>query len=71
MHIVKPEFVSIKEIAVIFSADASTIRRAIKKGYLVAIRLGSGPRSPYRISLKQIEAIHESIIKELANKVVR
>ncbi len=63
-----PEFVTIKEAAVIFSVHPITIRRAIIKGFLIAIRIGNGPRSPYRISRKSIEAIHESIIKDLASK---
>ncbi len=63
-----PEFLTIKESAVIFSVHPITIRRAIKKGFLIAIRIGNGPRSPYRISRKSIEAIHESIIKNLSAK---
>lgn len=62
------EFLSIKETAAIFHVHASTIRRAIKQGFLIAIRIGMGPKSPYRISKKSIEAIHISIIKDLAQK---
>ena len=62
------EFLTIKETAVIFSVHQTTIRRALKKGFLIAIRLGNGPRSPYRLSRKSIEAIHSSIIKNLADK---
>ena len=62
------EFLSIKEVAVIFSVHEITIRRAIKKGYLIGIRIGEGKKSPYRISKKSIEAIHQSIIMELARK---
>lgn len=63
-----PEFVTIKEAAVIFSVHPITIRRAVHKGFLIAIRVGNGPRSPYRISRKSIEKIHDSIIKNLATK---
>lgn len=62
------EFLSIKETATVFGVHENTIRRAVKKGFLVAIRIGAGPKSPYRISKKEIEAIHTSIIKDLANK---
>ena len=62
------EFLTIKETAVIFSVHPITIRRAISKGFLIAIRIGAGPRSPYRISRKSIEKIHESIIKDVASK---
>ena len=56
------EFLSIKEVAVIFSVHQVTIRRAIRKGYIIAVRIGEGKRSPYRISKKSIEEIHKSII---------
>ncbi len=62
------EFYSIKEVAIIFAVHPITIRRAIKRGYLVTIRVGAGKRSPYRISRKSIEAIHDSMLKELASK---
>jgi len=62
------EFYSIKELAVVLNVHSNTIRRAIKKGHLIAIRIGDGRRSPYRISKKSIEAIHQSILKDMANK---
>lgn len=57
------EFYSIKEIAVILSVSPKTIRRAIKKKLLPSIRIGEGPRSPYRISKQVVEAIHEKFLK--------
>lgn len=65
------EFLSIKETAVIFGVHQNTIRRAVKKGFLIAIRVGGGNKSPYRISKKEIEAIHTSIIKNLAGKAAK
>lgn len=65
---INSEFLSIKETAIIFSVHESTIRRAIKKGFLLAIRIGNNPKSPYRISRKSIEAIHSSIISQLSKK---
>lgn len=56
------EFLTIKEVAVIFSCHPNTIRRAIKLGYIVGIRLGKSKRSPYRISRRSLDAIHTSII---------
>jgi len=64
------EFLSIKEAAVIFSVNQTTIRRAIRKGLIIAIKIGDGPRSPYRISKKSIENIHETIIS-LHEKISR
>ncbi len=63
------EFYSIKETAVIFGVHENTIRKAVKKGHLIGIRISDAKKSPYRISKKEIEAIHASIIKDLATKV--
>lgn len=68
----EPEFYSIKETAVIFGVNEVTIRRAIKMGFIIAIRIGNSKKSPYRISRKSIEAIHASIIlkhQQLAKKL--
>lgn len=62
------EFYSIKEVACIFSVNEVTIRRAIRKGWIIAIRVGDSKKSPYRISKKSIEAIHASIIFQYAQK---
>ncbi len=63
------EFYSIKETAVIFGVHENTIRKAVRKGQLIGIRISDAKKSPYRISKKEIEAIHSSIIKDLAGKV--
>lgn len=52
------EFLSIKEVASIFGVSELTIRRAIKKSLIAAIRIGDGNKSPYRISKKIIDEIH-------------
>jgi DeoR/GlpR family transcriptional regulator of sugar metabolism len=62
MKIMQSEFLSIKELAVIFSVNQITIRRAIQKGLIIAIKIGDGKRSPYRISKKSIQHIHDTII---------
>jgi len=65
----QPEFLSIKETAVIFAVHENTIRKAIRMGFIVAIRIGNCKKSPYRISKKTIEKIHIAMIQELAKKV--
>lgn len=65
---IKKEFLSIKELAVIFSVDESTIRRAVKRGWIIAIRIGDGPRSPYRISMRTLDDIHETMVLLHRNK---
>lgn len=62
------EFLSIKEVAQIFAVNELTIRRAVNKGHISAIRIGNGKKSPYRISRKCIEAIHRGLLHELMKK---
>ncbi|HZY25503.1 MAG TPA: helix-turn-helix domain-containing protein [Bacteroidales bacterium] len=62
------EFLSANETCQIFGIHKNTLYIWIKKRFLVALRIGDKPKSPYRISRKSIEAIHESIIKDLASK---
>ena len=62
------EFFSIKELAVVFAVNEMTIRRAIKKGYIAAMRIGPGKRSPYRISKKTLEAMHNSALMHYLKK---
>ncbi len=62
------EFLSIKETAVIFAVHEITIRRAISKGFIEAIKIGEGKRSPYRISKRSIHEIHECILKNMVKK---
>lgn len=54
------EFYSIKEVAVIFGVNEMTIRRAIHKGFIPAIRIGDKKKSPYRISRNLIDSIHRN-----------
>ena len=56
------EFLSIKEAAAIFGVSELTIRRAIRKNLIIAIRIGDGKKSPYRISKKIIDDIHQGQI---------
>lgn len=67
-YVTDAEFLSIKEVAAIFAVNQMTIRRAIKKGHLIAIRIGNSPKSPYRISKKSIEAIHDNLLMLLFMK---
>lgn len=66
MQMIEIEFLSIKEVAVIFGVHPITIRRAIAKGWIKAIRMSDKKKSPYRISKKLIDSIHkEQIFKHL------
>lgn len=63
------EFLSIKEVAVIFSVHEVTVRRAIQKGYIPYLRVGKGKKSAYRISKKFIESIHTESLRPFLKKI--
>lgn len=64
-HLPPQEFLTIEETASIFKVHPNTIRKAIRDGYIIALRIGNGPKSPYRISKKSVELIHHSILKKM------
>lgn len=66
---IQSEFLSIKEAAIIFAVHENTIRKAIRMGFIAAIRIGNCKKSPYRISKKTIDKIHIAMIQDLAKKV--
>lgn len=66
---IESEFYSIKETAIVFAVHENTIRKAIRMGFISAIRIGNGKKSPYRISKKTIDKIHVAMIQELSKKV--
>lgn len=48
-EIMEKEFYTIKEFAIKLDVSTHTIRRSIKKGRIIAFRVGLGDRSHYRI----------------------
>ena len=62
------EFLSIREVSEIFSIHINTVYTWIESGFIIAIRLGNKPKSPFRISRKAIDEIHKSILREMASK---
>lgn len=64
------EFLSIKEFANKAKAHPNTIRRAIKKGRIAAINIGTGKRKTYRIAESETNRIALLDLKELVDEMV-
>lgn len=62
------EFLTIQETAKVLNIHPNTLYSAIKKGYIIGIRIGNGSKSPYRISIKSIEAIHAAMLAKFMTK---
>lgn len=66
------DFLSIKEFAAKVGVHPMTIRRAIKRGRITAIKIGGNKYSCYRIAKSEIERIAlfdlEEIVREMVEK---
>jgi excisionase family DNA binding protein len=65
------EFFTIKEFSDKLKVHPSTVRRAIKKGRIQAIRAGSGNRPLYRIPYSEIERIALFDLQEIVKKMIQ
>lgn len=63
-------FYSIKEFAEKLSVSTDTIRRSIKKGHILAFRIGSSSRSHLRIPHSEITRIATFDLKKVIKKMV-
>lgn len=64
-------FFTIKEFSEKLKIHPSTVRRAIKKGRIQAIKAGSGNRPLYRIPCSEIDRIALFDLKEMMKKIIQ
>ena len=66
------EFLTIEEFSILLRVHPQTVRRAIKKGRIHALRIGIGVRSSFRIPRSEIQRIAlfdlEIIVNQLIDK---
>jgi excisionase family DNA binding protein len=69
-EVMSDEYISVKEFAVKMRLHYNTVIRAIKSGRLNAVRIGSGKKAAYRISLSEINRIALFDLEELVSKII-
>ena len=67
----KPKFYCVKEFALELGVHPNTIRRAIKKGKISALKLGQGKRTIYRIPYSEAARMMEFDLAEYIEMEVR
>lgn len=63
-----PDFLSIKEFAALIGVHSDTVRRSIKRGRIVAIKVGGGKRSIYRIPKSETQRLALCDLEEIIEK---
>jgi len=70
-----PDFMTIKEFAVLIRVHPNTVRRSIRKGRISAFRIGEGDRSGFRIARSEANRLSvvdlEKIVKRLMQEKVK
>jgi len=64
------DFYTVKEFAAKIGVHHNTVRRALKSGRICGFRVGSGNRSPYRISKSEVNRIHLFDMEEMIERII-
>lgn len=71
----KPDFLTIKEFALMIRVHPNTVRRSISKGRISAFRIGEGDRSGFRIARSEANRLSvvdlEKIVRRLVEEKVK
>lgn len=65
-----PDFLSIKEFALLIRVHENTIRRGIKTGRISAFRVGIGKKSVYRIPRTEINRMAFEDLEKVINLLI-
>ena len=64
------DFYNIKEFSIKLEVHPNTVYNSIKKGHIIAFRIGSGKRSSFRIPHTEITRMAEFNLEEIIQKEV-
>lgn len=65
-----PDFLTIKEFALLIRVHPNTVRRAIRKGRISAFRIGEGSHSGFRIARAEINRLSFIDLEKIVSRLV-
>ena len=66
----RKDFYSVKEFAERMDIHPNTVYKAIKSGHISAFRVGSGPKSSFRIPESEIHRMAMMCMDEVIEKII-
>ena len=66
----EPDFLTIKEFAILIRVHPNTVRRGIRLGHIHAFRIGIGKKSGYRIPRIEINAMAFKDLERVVNGLI-
>lgn len=65
-----PDFLTIKEFALMIRVHPNTVRRSIRKGRISAFRIGEGGRSGFRIARAEVNRLSVVDLEKIVNRLI-
>ncbi len=63
-------FLNVYEFANYIGVHHNTIRKGIKKGHITAFRIGTGPKSPWRIPKTEVDRMALFNLEDIIEKAI-
>ncbi len=68
---ISTDFLSVTQFAKKIGLHPNTIKKYIKEGSINAIKIGSHPRSPYRIPVSEFNRIAEFNLQNVVDEIIK